>query len=83
MKHKEDSMKKLLGAVVKGTKPWNSDYNVGLVVEQAPLTESFKIMWMTHKNNIVLDQKNLMSKVVYTWEHPTSVSILSRNECHG
>ena len=83
MKSKTTATEKLLGAVVTGTKPWNSDYNVGLIVEQASSWESFKIMWMTHKDTPALDQNNLMAKVIYTWEHPSSVSVLSRNESHG
>jgi hypothetical protein len=30
-----------------------------------------------------LDQNNLMAKVIYTWEHPTSIDVLSRIEAHG
>ena len=53
MKHREN---KFIGAVVTGTKPWNSDYNVGLIVEQAETTESFRIMWMRHKDLTVDDR---------------------------
>ena len=74
----------IIGAIVLGSKPWNEDYNVGLVVEQAKKdVASFKIMWMSQKDRPVLDQNNLLSKVIYTWEHPTSIDVLSRIESHG
>ncbi len=73
----------IIGAIVLGSKPWNSDYNIGLVVAQASSWESFKIMWMSQKDKPVLDQNNLLSKVIYTWEHPTSIDVLSRIEAHG
>ena len=90
MKHKDDNTR-LLGAVVTGTKPWNSDYNIGLVVAQAKTTESFRIMWMRHKDTTATDRfidipsKGIFvrGKIIYTWEHPTSVAVLSRNECYG
>ena len=90
MRHRADNTK-LLGADVKGTKPWNSDYNIGLVVAQAPSTESFKIMWMRHRDSAEEDQfldipsKGIYEKgkVIYTWEHPSSVSVQSRNEYCG
>ena len=77
------SENEIIGAIVMGSKPWNSDYNIGLVVAQAAATECFKIMWMNQKDNLVLDQSTQLSKVIYTWEHPTSIDVLSRIEAHG
>ena len=85
MKHNEEIAEQLLGSVVTGTKPWNHSYNVGLVVAQSiseEKAETIKIMWMNRKlsenTNHIPD-----GKYVYTWEHPTSVSVLSRGEYHG
>jgi len=90
MNHKEEeAIRKLIGSVVTGNKPWNSEYNVGLVVdhsiqENEPATV-IKIMWMNPKDTVVEKRLHhqLMDKYVYTWEHPTSVHVLSRNECNG
>jgi len=90
MNHKEEeAIRELIGSVVTGNKPWNSEYNVGLVVdhsiqENEPATV-IKIMWMNSKDTVVEKRLHhqLMDKYVYTWEHPTSVHVLSRNECNG
>ena len=85
MNHSEEIAEQLLGSVVTGTKPWNHSYNVGLVVAQSiseEKAETIKIMWMNRK----LSEGTTRipdGKYVYTWEHPTSVSVLSRKENHG
>lgn len=81
----------IIGAIVLGAKPWNEDYNVGLVVEQAKKNvASFRIMWMRHKDSTVdrfldIPSINISVKdnIVYTWEHPTSIDIVSRMKSHG
>ena len=79
----------IVGAIVMGSKPWNMEYNVGLVVEQAkPNVASYKIMWMNPKDKIIegdflLPLNPLSGKVVYTWEHLTSIDVLSRIDNRG
>jgi len=82
-----ESIDELLGSVVTGSKPWNCEYNVGLVVDSNHdwPSQAIRIMWMNHKDAEV--EKRMIHQVegkyVYTWEHPTSVMIISRNECYG
>jgi hypothetical protein len=91
MNHSEEATERFLGSVVTGSKPWNCKYNVGLVVAQSYETESFKIMWMNPKGKVVespseypsIVDPSIVGDIVYTWEHPTSVNVISRNECHG
>ena len=85
MNHSEEITEQLLGSVVTGTKPWNHSYNVGLVVAQSiseEKAETIKIMWMNRKLSEDI-RPTTDGKYVYTWEHPTSVSVLSRNEHYG
>lgn len=89
MSHNEETAEQLLGSVVTGTKPWNNLYNVGLVVAKSQTEENsaaIKIMWMHPKIQAGYNYDTALipeGKYLYTWEHPTSVSVLSRNEYHG
>ena len=86
----EEMEEHLIGSVVTGNKPWNHSYNVGLVVAQSYSEErssAIKVMWMNskfkEKFDFFLGVEGIKGRYVYTWEHPTSVNVLSRNEYHG
>tara|TARA_B100001123_G_scaffold448478_1_gene609792 strand:- start:192 stop:461 length:270 start_codon:yes stop_codon:yes gene_type:complete len=89
MKLEKHRNNEIVGAIVMGSKPWNMEYNVGLVVDQVKANvATYKIMWMNPRDKIsgddfLLPMSTLSGKVVYTWEHLTSIDVLSRIDNRG